>query len=162
LNTNTDNFHSFLIIFNQVKIVIKLQFKKILVPLDGSKNSIRGLSTAIALARQCQAQIMGIYVIERPPHPAFRSVKYPEKPLLRDAQSTMQFAKKHCAQNGILFEHKIVFGDPGYTIVKFAKDKRFGIIVIGARGIGAIKEFFFGSVSNYVLHKSSVPVLLVK
>ncbi len=142
--------------------MIKTQFRNILVPLDGSKNSIRGLNVAIALARQCQAQIMGIYVIQRPPHPAFRAVKYPEKPLLRDAQSTMQFAKKHCAQNGILFEHKIVFGDPGYTIVKFARDKKFDIIVIGARGIGALKEIFLGSVSNYVLHKSNVPVLLVK
>jgi nucleotide-binding universal stress UspA family protein len=142
--------------------VIKTQFKNILVPLDGSKNSIRGLNVAISLARQCQAQIMGICVIERPPHSAFRSVKYPEKPLLRDAQSTMQFAKKHCAQNGILFEKKIVFGDPGYTIVKFAKDKKFDVIVIGARGMGALKELFFGSVSNYVLHKSNVPVLLVK
>jgi nucleotide-binding universal stress UspA family protein len=33
---------------------------------------------------------------------------------------------------------------------------------MGARGLGAIKEAFLGSVSNYVLHKSKVPVLIVK
>jgi nucleotide-binding universal stress UspA family protein len=142
--------------------MIKTTIQKILVPLDGSKNSIRGLDHAIYLARQCQATITGIYVIARPPHPAFRSSQYPEKPLLKDAENTMEFAKRHCAENGILFEQKIVFGDPGYTITKFAKDKKFDIIVIGARGRGTLKEVFFGSVSNYVLHKASIPVVVVK
>jgi len=40
--------------------MIKTQFQKILVALDGSKNSIRGLNHAIYLARQCQATITGI------------------------------------------------------------------------------------------------------
>ncbi|MEM2160874.1 MAG: universal stress protein [Candidatus Nitrosotenuis sp.] len=142
--------------------MLKTKYQKILVALDGSKNSIRGLNEAIYLARQCQAIITGIYVIPRPPHPAFRSPRYPEKPRLQGAQNIMDFAKRHCAQNGIMFEQKIVFGDAGHTIVKFAKDKKFDIIVIGARGIGAIKEVFFGSVSNYVLHKTSLPVLVVK
>jgi nucleotide-binding universal stress UspA family protein len=74
----------------------------------------------------------------------------------------MDFAKRHCAQNGIMFEQKIVFGDAGFMIVKFANDKNFDVIVIGARGLSALKEAFFGSVSNYVLHKSKLPVLVVK
>jgi nucleotide-binding universal stress UspA family protein len=142
--------------------MIKTRFKRILVPFDGSKNSIRGLDHAIYLARQCGAVITGIIVIERPPVREFRTTQYPEKHLLMDAESTMAFAKKHSAQNGIMFEKKITFGDPGFMIAKFAKDKKFDVIVIGARGRGALKEIFFGSVSNYVLHKSSVPVLVVK
>ena len=82
--------------------------------------------------------------------------------MLKDADTNMEFAKKHCAQNGIIFERKISFGDPGYTIVKYAKDKKFDIVVIGARGRGVVREVFFGSVSNYVLHKASMPVLIVK
>lgn len=142
--------------------MIKTRYQRILVALDGSKNSLRGLNDAVYLARQCQAVITGINVIARPPHPAFRSPRYPEKPLLQNAQKFMDYAKKHCAQNGIIFEQKIVFGDPGYSIVKFANDKNFDIIVIGARGLGAIREMFFGSVSNYVLHKSSLPILVIK
>jgi nucleotide-binding universal stress UspA family protein len=114
------------------------------------------------LARQCHAIITGIYVIPRAPHPAFRSPRYPEKPRLQGAQGIMDFAKKHCAQNGIMFEQKIVFGDTGHTIVKFAKDKNYDIIVIGARGLSPVKEVFLGSVSNYVLHKTGLPVLVVK
>jgi nucleotide-binding universal stress UspA family protein len=142
--------------------VIRTKYQKILVALDGSKNSIRGLNNAIYLARQCQATITGIYAIPRPPHPVFRSPRYPEKPRLRGAQNMMDFAKRHSAQNGIVFEQKIVFGDASGTIVKFAKDKKFDLIVIGARGRSIVKEVFFGSVSNYVLHKSSIPVLVVK
>ncbi len=140
----------------------KSGIKRILVPLDGSKNAIRGLDNAIYLARQCQAIIVGIYVLPRVPVSTYRKIQYPEKELLKDADTNMEFAKKHCAQNGIIFEKKISFGDPGYVIVKYAKDKKFDIIVIGARGRGAIKEVFFGSVSNYVLHKASMPVLVVK
>ena len=142
--------------------MLKSKIKNILVPLDGSKNSIRGLDIAINIARQCQATLTGIYVIPRPPHPAFRSSQYPEKPLLKDAQNIMNFAKKHSAQNGILFENKIAFGDPSHIIVAFAKSKKFDLIVIGARGRGSLKEVFFGSVSNYVLHKSPIPVMIVK
>ena len=126
--------------------MIKTRFQKILVPLDGSENSIRGLNHAIYLARQCQATITGIYVLSKPPVRAYRAIQYPEKQLLKDAENTMDFAKKHCAQNGILFERKIAFGDPGHTIIKFANDKKFDVIVIGARGRGAVKELFFGSV----------------
>ncbi|WKT58683.1 universal stress protein [Candidatus Nitrosotenuis chungbukensis] len=136
--------------------------KRILVPLDGSKNSIRGLDNAIYLARQCQATITGIYILPRVPVRAYRAIQYPEKELLKDADRNMEYAKKHCAQNGIVFEKKISFGDPGYTIVKYAKDRKFDIIVIGARGRGSIKEVFFGSVSNYVVHKAGMPVLIVK
>ncbi|MFQ5573134.1 MAG: universal stress protein, partial [Nitrosopumilaceae archaeon] len=54
--------------------------------------------------------------------------------------------------------------DPGFDIVKFAHNKKnkIDLIVIGARGLGSVKEVFLGSVSNYVVHKSKIPVVLVK
>lgn len=136
--------------------------KKILVPLDGSKNAVRGLDSAINLARQAQASITGIYVLPRAPIKTYRVIQYPEKELLKDAEKNMEFARKHAAQRGIMFEGKITFGDPGHTITEFAKSKKFDLIVIGARGRGALKEMFLGSVSHYVVHKSKIPVLIVK
>lgn len=142
--------------------MLKSGIKRILVPLDGSKNSIRGLESAIYLARQCQATITGLYVLPRSPVRSYRAIQYPEKELLKDADRSMEYAKKYSAQHGIVFEKKVLFGDPGFTIVKYAGGKKFDIIVIGARGRSSIKEVFFGSVSNYVLHKASMPVLVVK
>ena len=43
-----------------------------------------------------------------------------------------------------------------------AERKNFDLVVIGSRGMGAAKEIFLGSTSNYVLHKSKKPVLIVK
>ena len=141
--------------------MIKTKIKKILVTLDGSKNSKRGLDMGIYLARQCDTKLIGIYVISNIPKKYYK-LTYPEKPLLLAADNIMESAKKRCAQNGILFEKKIDFGDPGTKITKFAKALNFDIIVIGTRGMSSIKETFFGSVSNYVIHKSSIPVVIVK
>jgi nucleotide-binding universal stress UspA family protein len=137
------------------------QKKKILVALDGSKNSRRGLDMAIYLARQFDTKLVGIYVISNIPK-KYYNLNYPEKPLLISADKIMESAKKRCAQNGILFEKKIDFGDPGPKITKFAQSLNFDIIVIGTRGMSSLKEKFLGSVSNYVLHKSKIPVLIVK
>jgi nucleotide-binding universal stress UspA family protein len=74
----------------------------------------------------------------------------------------MNKAKTFCSQNGILFYRKIIKGDEGPKIVKFANDNNFDLIVIGSRGMSSIKEIFLGSTSNYVVHKSKTPVLIVK
>ena len=74
----------------------------------------------------------------------------------------MSKAKVRCAQNGIVFSEKITDGHEAEEIVGFAAEKKFDLIVIGARGLGSVKEVFLGSVSNGVLHKSKIPVLIVK
>ncbi len=137
-------------------------WKKILVPLDGSKNSFRGLDTAIYLARQSGATLTGMFVLPRNPDKKLRRLQNPEKEALKIADKMMERAKKRSAQNGIVFNKKIDFGDPAFMIVKFAKSLNYDIIVIGSRGQSGIKDLFLGSVSNYVLHKSTSPVIIVK
>ena len=48
--------------------------------------------------------------------------------------------------------------------VQYANDKKnkIDMIVIGARRMGFAREVLLGSISNYVIHKSKMPVLLVK
>ena len=138
------------------------KIKKILVPLDGSKNSLRGLDEGIYLARQCQAVVTGLYVIPLSKPKTSSQISYIEKYLLTKAGKFMFKAKKRAAQNGILFEDKIEYGDEGSTIVNYAQRKSFDIIVIGSRGQSGIKEAFLGSVANAIVHKSKVPVLVVK
>ncbi len=139
-----------------------MAIKKILVPLDGSKNSQRGLDEAILLARNCQATITGLYVTPLSKPETNEQISYMEKYLLKNAAKFMSKAKVRAAQNGIMFSDDIKYGDEGKKIVEYAKNKKFDMIVIGSRGMGGIKEAFLGSTSNYVLHKSPVPVLIVK
>ena len=143
--------------------MLKKKISKILVPLDGSKNSHRGLETAIVLARQCGAIITGVYSIYAPPHSEFRGIGSVEKALNTEIKKIMESAKVLAAQNGIVFKEKILRGDIGYNIVKMAHGKdKFDMIVLGSRGRSSAKEMFFGSTSNYVIHASKIPVVIVK
>ena len=143
--------------------MIKKNISKILVPLDGSKNSVRGLEMAITLARQSGATITGVFSISAPPHSEFRGVGSVEKALNKEVKKILEDAKVLAAQNGIVFKEKILRGDIGYNIIKLAHGKEhFDMIVIGSRGRSSAKEIFFGSTSNYVIHTSKIPVVVVK
>ncbi len=138
------------------------KIRKILVPLDGSSNSFRGLDTAINMARQCHATITGLYVAGIVKPRIGEPVSSLEKILLEHAQKIMKKAKLKAAKKGILFFDRVSYGDEEKRIVDIAKRKNFDLIVIGSRGMGAAKEILLGSTSNYVLHKSKKPVLIVK
>ncbi|MDX1798653.1 MAG: universal stress protein [Candidatus Lokiarchaeia archaeon] len=140
--------------------MIRKKIKKILVPLDGSKNSLRGLDEAIYLARQCQATITGLYVVPMAKPQTNSQISYVEKYHLNNAAKFMTKAKTRSAQNGVLFDDKIAYGEEGPKIINFAKS--YDIIIIGSRGMSPLKETFLGSTSNFVLHKSKIPVLIVK
>ena len=134
------------------------------MPLDGSKNSIRGLDMAIHIARQSQGVIVGLTVKSVPGIYAIHPLGFLDFNSSKEMKKTLDDAKLRAAKKGIKLISKALSGDPGYDIARFANNKRNGIdlVVIGARGRGSAKEFFLGSVSNYVLHKSKKPVLVVK
>ena len=98
--------------------------KKILVPLDGSKNSYRGLDEAINLARQCKATVIGIHVKDVPGIYALHPIGFIGLALGKEAKKVIEHAKTVCAKKGILFHGKILGGDPPYDIVRFAHNKR--------------------------------------
>jgi nucleotide-binding universal stress UspA family protein len=138
--------------------------KKILVPLDGSKNSIRGLDMAIHIARQSHGTITALAVRSVPGIYAIHPVGFLDFGSNTELKKIVDDAKLRAAKKGIKLVGKTMAGDPGYDIARFANAKKNGIdmIVIGARGRSAAKVIFLGSVSNHVLHKSKKPVLIVK
>lgn len=142
--------------------MVRMHIKKILVPLDGSKSSFKGLDEAIYLARQCNATITGLHIVPIYPKKLGDLVSPLKISAFDDAKKLMDKAEVICAQNGILFHKKITMGDTKSDISVFAKQNKFDMIILGARGLGSVKELFLGSVSNAVVHKSKVPVLVVK
>lgn len=138
------------------------KFNKILVPLDGSKNSMRGLDQAISIAKSTDAEITGFYVFHLP---FAAGIKYTKK-MKDDAQDkavkAIGPAMRKAQRAGATFKYKTGGGHIGEEIVRFAEKGKYNMIVIGARGLSGTKEKFFGSVSNHVMHKSKIPVLIVK
>jgi len=51
---------------------------------------------------------------------------------------------------------------PGEYIIQAATEEDVNLIIMGPRGLGKLRKAFLGSVSDYVLNKSAVPVLLYK
>ena len=142
----------------------KMNLKKILVPLDGSENSIRGLEHAISLAKLADASIVGTHVSYVPGNLANPRQGFINQELVKEAKDYLDTAKKQCDESNIEFTSEIIPGIPSTGIVNFAHDvkNKINLIVMGTRGLSSAKEAFLGSVSNHVVHKSNVPVLLVK
>lgn len=137
-------------------------FKNILVPLDGSKNSLRALSNAISLSQENGAVITGIFVIQNNPSELSMIKNILRRSLKKQYLIIMKKAKTLCKKNKVDFIDILEFGHAGNSIVSFAQKNKFDLIVIGTRGMGSVKEFFLGSTSTYVVHNSKVPVLVVK
>lgn len=144
--------------------MIKSKIKTILVPLDGSPNSFRGLDTAISIARHCQAIIKALYVKEVPGVYALHPLGFIGYNDTSEARKFLEDAKVRAAKRGILLKPTIIKGEAGYDVVKFsnAPKNKVDLVVIGARGRNAAKEILFGSTSNYVIHKAKKPVLVVR
>jgi nucleotide-binding universal stress UspA family protein len=137
--------------------------KKILVPLDGSKYSMESLHEAILLAKQFGAKITGLCVIPIMPPVAMPGLQTPFKSYMTDgAAKFMAEAAKIASRNEVDFQGKLIYGEVSTEITKFASDKKFDLIVIGSRGRRELKQLFLGSTSNAVVHRSQVPVLVIK
>ena len=137
-----------------------------MVCLDGSKNSLRGLDAAILSAKQSDATIIGVH--SDTSFSAFSAVRaplLPEEKWTNDVRRLMGTAEKKIEKNKIKFEGVVIGGhSSGTDLTTFANNpaNKIDQIIIGSRGMGFPKELFFGSTSNFVLHKAKAPVTIVK
>jgi nucleotide-binding universal stress UspA family protein len=65
-------------------------------------------------------------------------------------------------ETGRPVERLVSEGDPAREIVRIAEDRDVDLVVVGARGLGALERFLLGSVSETVLHHAGRPVLIVR
>ncbi len=140
--------------------------KRIMVGLDGSKDSIRGLRTAILFARQSDAMIVGVYVdTSQGAIRAMSAPKIKEEKWSKETRKVIESAKEKANIRGVKFEGIVIAGyKPGNDLANFANNRKNKIeqMVIGSRGSGFPKERFLGSTANFILHKAKVPVTVVK
>ena len=147
-------------------------FKKILVAIDGSNLAYESLDYALDLARKYSAEVMVLTVIQMPSDimleqgavfTPISSQSYREKLENYHKEILSEVAKRAKKSSPqIHFTTKLVEGRPADKIVETAKLESSDLIVIGSRGLGGIKEFFLGSVSDRVADEAPCPVLIVK
>jgi nucleotide-binding universal stress UspA family protein len=158
-------------------------YKKMLVPLDGSKLAECALGHAEELAKGCSAgKIILVSVTEQvkgqTQAPEAREVyRRTDRPEFRAALSgiTVIFGKKQrqaerylgrvaskLEAKGITADMDVLIGDPADKIVDYARDSGCDIIVMASHGRSGPSRWAFGSVADKVLRSSGIPVLLIR
>jgi nucleotide-binding universal stress UspA family protein len=149
-------------------IVVSI-YRKILVPVDGSKDSFKALTHAIELATCCQAELGILCVIklfEQLSVYTQLSTSYIPTQVYDGieelGQSILDQATKMLPPSIKTAHTFLEIGVPIEVIPRFAKDRQYDLIVIGSRGMGVIKGLVMGSVSTHVVIHAQCPVLVIK
>jgi nucleotide-binding universal stress UspA family protein len=144
-------------------------YKRILVPVDGSDVSAIGLREAMRLARDQQARLRVIHVVnELAMIAAYEGTIYSNELIqtLRDSGSkVLMKAADQVKSAGIQVETALLEahgGNAGDTIVKDAQQWPADIIVLGTHGRRGMARLLMGSDAEHVVRHATVPVLLVK
>ena len=143
-----------------------MNIQKILVPVDGSAASFDAFMWACELASRFQAQVHMLYMVDARKQVA-GSGRIPigmeggEKEARKEGVRVVEEFSKHAPSN-VKVEKIIAIGPPAEGIVKLASTMDADLIVMGNRGLGAVRRLAFGSVSTYVLHHAGCPVLVTR
>ena len=136
--------------------------RRILVPVDFSKPSLDALTHALALARQYEAQLTLMHVIE-PFHP---DMLIDTTQSQRDARVA---AHEHLTKLAVATKQawpktgrELRTGHPVDTITALAKRTNADIIVMGTHGRTGLKRAFIGSVAERVVRLAPCSVLVVR
>ncbi|MFA8438138.1 universal stress protein [Pueribacillus sp. YX66] len=138
-------------------------YKKILVAVDGSENSLRATKQAATiafLAENCSVEILSVADYSKTKSEVLYSeslekLNLERKKRLKPAEDILQ-------KQGVEYTVKILHGIPGPTIVSYANKNNFDMLVIGSRGLNTLQEMVLGSVSHKVAKRADCPVLIVK
>ena len=138
-------------------------FSKILTANDGSENAFKALDVAAEIARRFQADLQVILVEE-----ITLLVDTVEEVRLRKAVEDRLLAKHQkriraaAVRQDIKLSIHVFTGHPVRTIVDFAKDNGFDLLVIGATGHSDFYELLLGSRAGHIVHLSPCTVIVVK
>ena len=134
----------------------------IVVATDGSDASQLAVREGLELAKETGAAVT--VVTARQPI-SFIGAPYDQRELSRQlarARGALDRAKAEAEAIGVEASYQIREGDPADEILRIAADHQADLVVLGSRGLGAIKSALLGSVSKAVVSGSDRPVLVVK
>ena len=139
-----------------------VKIERILCPVDFSEQSKGALHLAREMKDLLSADLEVLSVI---PGDAVKKIIKTED----DVEKTLEELRRtshdqmknllhglHLENPGVVSE-----GEPVDTIVHYAKDRESDLIIMGARGLGLVREMLIGSVTDAVLKSSPCPVLVV-
>lgn len=140
---------------------------RIVLAVDGSDQSYYA---ARALEHLKQADKITVLHALDVPYPAFPMVMpevagelytVTEKRLREEGERVLQFVRSVLPPKAAEVSARLAAGRPAEMILSVAEEEHADVIVLGARGLGLVKELLLGSVSHRILSHASCPTLIV-
>jgi nucleotide-binding universal stress UspA family protein len=154
-------------------------YKKIVVPLDGSKLAECVLPHVESIARGCGTEeVILVSVTERIIGSGERKVIEPTEPLpglvpvvrmpvvvgkmQKQADRYLNRIAKRLNKKGLKVRTEVLLGDPAHEIAEFAEEDSDDLIIMASHGKSGLGRWTHGSVADRVFRVSTVPVLMVR
>lgn len=149
-------------------------FDRILIPVDGSKNSEKAAKVGIELARLSRGKALIVYVADISKYMSSAGLIPPFGGISPEAVDSIVASIKEAGEkavlqvsklaeaSGVTSESLIVEGDPASEILRIAEDNKADVIVMGSIGKTGLEKFLMGSVAEKVVRNSKLPVLIVR
>lgn len=139
---------------------------KILVPVDGSEHALDAVRYALQLKREGLKARFVLATVQEPLY-LYEMILAPGADVLERlsgdvGSKALSAAEALFKEAGEPYEREIASGYAGATLIALAQRHACDAIVMGARGWGALRGSLLGSVSQEVLHASTLPVTIVK
>lgn len=141
---------------------------KILLAIDGSKDSELAARAAADLARRTVSLLHVVHVWRVPHPPSFVGPNPSDYPswragFERDAERVLsaQVQQMRTAGAAVAGVH-LRNGRPAEEITDLAEEIEAGLVVVGSRGVGPVQRLLLGSVTEGVINLAQMPTLVVR
>ncbi len=141
--------------------------RKILVAIDFGENSKRSLNYAYELFKDCGAEFHVVHVVrDKLPEGSYiphRSVENMLKDALELATKELQkfIPRKILASDEKVYP-TVLKGQPYSVLIDYAQEKKLELLVMGSQGTRGVEKMLLGNVTDKVIRKSPIPVLVYK
>lgn len=137
--------------------------KRILIATDGSPGSLAAVEEGVRLAKLLDAQVIFVAVAHSPlpilGDPYYQRALSDSLGAMRAALAT---AVPFAEERRVPYETDLLEGSPVKRVLDLARSRDVDLIVVGSRGLGAVKGSLLGSVSTAIVHQADRPVLVAR
>jgi nucleotide-binding universal stress UspA family protein len=139
---------------------------KVLLPVDGSELSMEAVRLALRM-RQEGMHLSAVLANVQEPASLYEMLVAHDPDVIDHVSAeaglhALQPARDLLDAAGVDYECEVAKGDPAHTLIDISERFACDMVIMGARGASALRSAMLGSVSNEVLHASTVPVVIVK
>jgi nucleotide-binding universal stress UspA family protein len=143
--------------------------RSILLATDGSEESRLATRAAAELSRATGSEVQVVYVLPSAgeligPHsyPADRRGSLLEAAEMDARTFLEEQAERIRSEGGTVAETHLRVGQADKEVVRISDELDVGMIVLGSRGLGAVRRALMGSVSDSVVRHAHCPVFVVR